>query len=136
MVQGVQGVLVLFMAALLASPAAAQEHQHAGKLGTVRFANSCSADAQPAFAHGMALLHSFEFGPAMDAFAEVVRTDPSCGIALWATGIAQWGNPFSIAIRPAAQMQAGRAPLGAPAPPAAETARGARHHPPRGLLFR
>ncbi len=123
MVQGVQGVLVLFMAALLASPAAAQEHQHAGKLGTVRFANSCSADAQPAFAHGMALLHSFEFGPAMDAFAEVVRTDPSCGIALWATGIAQWGNPFSIAIRPAAQMQAGRATLGRAAAAGAKTAR-------------
>src|SRR5258708_5063565 len=123
MVQGVQRVRVLLMAALVVSPVLAQEHQHAGKLGTVRFANSCSADAQPAFAHGMALLHSFEFGPAMDAFAEVVRTDPSCGIALWATGIAQWGNPFSIAGRPAAQMQAGRATLERAAAAGAKTAR-------------
>src|SRR5258708_24309484 len=123
MVQGVQGVLVLFMAALLASPAAAQEHQHAGKLGTVRFANSCSADAQPAFAHGMALLHSFEFGPATGAFAETVRTDPSCGIALWATGLAQSGNPFSIAIKPASQMQAGRAILERAPPIGAQNAR-------------
>jgi hypothetical protein len=71
----------------------------------------------------MALLHSFEFGPATDAFAEVVRTDPSCGIALWATGVAQWGNPFSIAIKPAAQMQAGHATLERAAAAGAKTAR-------------
>ena len=91
---------------MLASHLPAQEaHQHAGKLGTVKFANSCGPSVQADFANGMAQLHSFEFGPAIDAFAAVVKADPSCGIALWGTAVAQWGNPFSAAIKPAAQLQ-------------------------------
>ena len=118
--------LFVFVAVLTASPLLAQEaHQHgdAGKLGTVKFANSCSAEAQPEFARGMALLHSFEFGQAMDAFSAVLRTDPSCGIALWGTGVAQWGNPFSGALRPAAQMESGRATLERATATGAKTAR-------------
>ena len=90
--------------------ARAQEHQHgdAGRFGTVTFANSCSAAVQPGFARGMALLHSFEFGPAIDAFDEVAKADPSCGIALWGIGLAQWSNPFSAANRAPRQLQAGR----------------------------
>ena len=105
--------------------ARAQEHQHpeGGKLGTVAFANSCKAEVQPPFARGMALLHSFEFGRAIDAFAEVLKGDPACGIALWGTGLAQWGNPFSPALRPAAQLQAGRATLEQAATVGAKTAR-------------
>ena len=100
----------LLAVTLVASPVLAQDHQHgeAGKLGTVKFANSCTADVQPAFARGMALLHSFEIGQAMNDFKTVVEKDPSCGIALWATGLAQWGNPFSAALRPAQQLDAGR----------------------------
>ena len=118
--------LALMIAALVAVPLAAQEsHQHgdAGRLGTVTFANSCSAEAQPEFARGMALLHSFEFGPAIDAFAGVIKTDPSCGIALWGTGLAQWSNPFSAALRPAVQMASGRATLERAAAAGAKTAR-------------
>jgi hypothetical protein len=90
--------------------AAQDAHQHdVGRLGTVTFVNSCSAAVQPAFTRGMALLHSFEFGPAIDAFSDVTSRDPSCGIALWGIGLAQWGNPFSIAPRPAVQLGAGRA---------------------------
>ncbi len=93
-------------------PAAQESHQHeAGRLGTVKFTNSCAADVQPAFARGMALMHSFEFGPAMDAFKTVTDTDPSCGIALWATAISQWGNPFALTIRPPRQMEAARSTL-------------------------
>src|SRR5688500_18257331 len=88
-----------------------QEHQHGGKLGIVKFENSCAPAAQPGFAHGMAQLRSFEFGPAIDAFTEVAKMDPSCGIALWATALAQWGNPFAAAIKPAAQVQSARATL-------------------------
>jgi hypothetical protein len=118
--------LALVISALAVSPLAAQEsHQHgdAGKLGTVKFANSCSAEAQPEFARGMALLHSFEFGEAMDAFAGVLKADPSCGIALWGTGLAQWGNPFSAALRPAAQLESGRATVERAAAAGAKTAR-------------
>ena len=114
----------IVLTALLAAHVPGQEaHQHGGKLGTVKFANSCAAAVQADFAHGMALLHSFEFGPAIDAFGAVVKGDPSCGIALWATAIAQWGNPFSAAIKPAAQVQAARATLERAAATGAKTQR-------------
>ena len=99
-----------------------QQDQHAGhgmtKLGTVKFANSCAPAVQPDFARGMALLHSFEFGPAIEAFATVVKADPSCGIALWATALAQWGNPFSPALKPPAQLQSARRRSSGPSRPA------------------
>jgi hypothetical protein len=89
----------------------AQEHQHgdAGRFGTVTFANSCAAAVQPAFARGMALVHSFEFGPAIDAFGEVAKGDPSCGIAMWGIALAQWSNPFLPAAREPRQLEAGLA---------------------------
>src|ERR1700746_138497 len=99
------------LAAVLVPPILAQEpHQHgdSGRLGTVRFANSCAAGVQPGFARGMALLHSFEFGPAIDAFQAAHGGDPGCTRALWGIGLAQWGNPFGIGARPTALLQAGR----------------------------
>ena len=111
-----QGIAIAVVALSLAGApgAGAQQdaHQHdTGQLGTVNFANSCRAEVQPVLARGMALLHSFEFGPAIEAFTTVTGTDPSCSIALWGTALAQWGNPFANAARPAAQLQAGRATL-------------------------
>jgi hypothetical protein len=101
----------VLIAVLAVSPLLAQDaHQHgdSGKLGTVTFANSCSADVQPVFAHGMALLHSFEFGPAIDAFQSVAGKDPACAIAYWGMGVAQWGNPFAPGLKPAPAIQPGR----------------------------
>ena len=98
------------LAVALVSPLLGQEpHQHgeSGRLGTVKFANSCAAEVQPDFARGMALLHSFEYGPAIDAFQLVSGTDPSCGIAYWGMAVAQWGNPFAAGIKPAASAPAG-----------------------------
>jgi len=102
------GKLIPLAVALLVAPLAAQHLEHAGQLGTVRFANSCAAGVQPGFGRGMALLHSFEFGPAIDAFKAAHDADPGCTIALWGIGLAQWGNPFGIGARPPAQLQAGR----------------------------
>jgi len=94
---------------LVLAVAVLQHHDQPGKFGTVHFANSCDASVQPAFERGIALLHSFEFGPAIDAFRSAHDADSSCAIALWGTGLAQWGNPFGTGLRPAAQLQAGRA---------------------------
>jgi hypothetical protein len=100
--------LTLLIGALfLSSAPAAQDHQHDGHLGTVNFANSCGATVQDTFTRGMALLHSFEFGPAIDAFGAVASKDPSCGIAVWGIALAQWGNPFSPAPRATPQLSAG-----------------------------
>ncbi len=86
-----------------------QEHQHpAGeRLGTVHFETTCSAPAQKAFDHAMALLHSFEFGPAIEGFNATLKEDPSCAMAYWGIAMARWTNPFAATIRPPQQLQSG-----------------------------
>jgi tetratricopeptide (TPR) repeat protein len=88
---------------------AAQETHHHGeaRLGVVVFTTSCAADAQATFTRGVALLHSFEFAPAIEGFTAAARQDPACGIASWGAALAEWGNPFAPTIRPAAQLQRG-----------------------------
>ena len=116
--------------------AAFQDHQHGvAGLGTVKFANSCTPDVQPDFARGIALMHSFEFGQARDAFKAVLAKDPTCAMALWATGVSHWGNPFAAQIKPAAQMQAGRASLERAAAAGARTERERDYIAAATLLF-
>lgn len=102
----------LVMTLLAVAPIAAQEsHQHgdAGKFGVVTFTTSCSADAQPIFTRGVTLLHSFEFGLAIEGFTSAAEHDPACAIALWGVALARWGNPFAAGIKPATQLQPGAA---------------------------
>jgi hypothetical protein len=96
-------------ATLAAVPALAQEHQHpAGeRLGTVKFQTSCTPPAQEKFHHALALLHSFEFGPAIQDFTAAAQADSRCAIAHWGIALARWTNPFQAAIRPPAQLQQG-----------------------------
>ena len=79
----------------------AQDHQHGTgtppqKLGTVRFANSCSAAVQEEFNRGVALLHSFWFSAALDTFNKVLAKDPGCAMAHWGIAMSWWGNPFGV----------------------------------------
>jgi hypothetical protein len=96
---------------MLAPGAHAQQHDHAlaaEKLGTVVFATSCSAAAQPLFNRAVALLHSFEFQRAIDAFGAILKADPSCAMAEWGIALSRWSNPFAVGIRPAGPLQQGR----------------------------
>jgi tetratricopeptide (TPR) repeat protein len=95
---------------LFARGTSAQQHEHAvaEKLGTVVFATSCSAAAQPQFNRAVALLHSFEFSQAIDAFGAALTTDPACAIAEWGIALSRWNNPFGVGIRPAAPLKQGR----------------------------
>lgn len=56
---------------------------YAASLGDVHFPISCNPKVQPTFDSGVALLHSFEFREAENAFHEVERNDPKCVIAAW-----------------------------------------------------
>jgi hypothetical protein len=92
----------------------AQDHDHAHatsaeKLGTVTFTTSCSAAAQLPFNRAVALLHSFEFGQALDGFGATLKADPSCAMAEWGIALSRWSNPFAAGIRPAGPLQQGRA---------------------------
>ena len=75
----------------------AQHEQHGGgaeKLGTVNFETSCKAETRADFNRAVALLHSFEYRPAIEGFQKVLGVDATCAIAYWGIAVAQWGNPF------------------------------------------
>jgi tetratricopeptide (TPR) repeat protein len=78
------------------------------RLGTVSFDTSCSAPAEKRFDRAVALLHSFEFAPAIEAFNDVARADPSCAIAYWGVALASWGNPFAAGQKAPAQIRRGQ----------------------------
>jgi hypothetical protein len=87
----------------VAAPGFAQ-HDHGaaegvGRLGTVHFPTSCAEAAQPAFDRAVALLHSFEFAQAIDAFGATLKADPSCAMAEWGVAMSRWGNPLAIGAR-------------------------------------
>ena len=85
----------LGLSLLLPSVARAQHEQHGGeKLGTVNFETSCLPATRADFNRGMALLHSFEFGPAIDLFNKVLAADANCAIAYWGIALSHWSNPF------------------------------------------
>jgi tetratricopeptide (TPR) repeat protein len=73
----------LFPLAMLASallwlpPAGAQE------LGTITFATSGDAAAQPAFLEGVKALHSFQFDEAAAAFRKARQIDPDFALSFW-----------------------------------------------------
>jgi tetratricopeptide (TPR) repeat protein len=81
----------LIASAVLASDTAAQEHaghthdhgDHTAALGSVAFENSANPAAQTSFLRGVALLHSFEYQDAADAFRDAQRSDPSFALAYW-----------------------------------------------------
>ncbi len=71
----------LIAMALLRSPA------RAASLGDVHFPTSCKPEVQSTFDSGVALLHSFEFREAEDAFRKVEQGDPKCVIAAWGVAL-------------------------------------------------
>ncbi|ESQ92867.1 tetratricopeptide repeat protein [Asticcacaulis benevestitus] len=70
-------------------------HMMMESLGKVSFTTSCSPAVQPDFNRAVALMHSFQFGPAIDGFHGILARDPGCGIAYWGIALSNWGNPFA-----------------------------------------
>ncbi|HEX7254052.1 MAG TPA: hypothetical protein VF376_14320 [Thermoanaerobaculia bacterium] len=78
--------IALFPSFWLAVVAAGQEvHSHHGDetLGTVHFPVSCAEPVRAEFTRAVALLHSFGYEESRNAFADVARRDPACGMAGW-----------------------------------------------------
>jgi tetratricopeptide (TPR) repeat protein len=93
---------------LLAIPSRAQEaHMHPGsgpmkpptsvanRFGSVQFDNSCAPAVQADFNNAVAILHSFEYDEARDAFAKVAREDPTCAMAQWGEAMASFHGLWS-----------------------------------------
>ena len=103
----------LLLAALLSTlrPLTAQEHPHQGaheQLGTDHFPTSCNAAVAPAFDRAVALLHSFEFGPAIRGFSDVLAGDSTCAMAYWGIALSRWSNPMVGSARSPAVLASGR----------------------------
>ena len=78
--------LLVVIAVLWAPYAVAQEtHDHPApeQLGRVSFPISCKAAVQPEFNRAVALLHSFAYSAAREAFQNVADRDPQCAMAHW-----------------------------------------------------
>jgi tetratricopeptide (TPR) repeat protein len=106
-------VLVPFAAPVRAQTPPALQHQHESgqppeRLGTVHFETSCNPAVKDDFNRAVALLHSFWFGAAAQAFTGVAEKDPSCAMAHWGVAMSRWGNPFGGA-RPVPVLEQGRA---------------------------
>lgn len=100
---------------LAAARVSAQAHDHAGPemqgmtLGTVSFPTSCATTVQPQFDTAVALMHSFQFGRAIDTFHAVLKRDPGCAMAYWGIALSDWGNPFAGFKSPAQLAQGDKA---------------------------
>ncbi len=95
--------------------AAQDEHNHPvpEKLGTVSFATSCKPAVQREFNRAVALLHSFAYRAADEAFHSVSRQDPQCAMAHWGSAMTHfhqlWDLPPSAADTAAAEREIGEA---------------------------
>ncbi|MDP3517510.1 MAG: hypothetical protein Q8S94_10130, partial [Pseudohongiella sp.] len=105
--------------AVVASAAHAQHGDHAShgtpsadQIGSenVSFPTSCSPATSENFNHGVALVHSFWFAEAINAFNAVLAEDANCAIAHWGIALSHWGNPFA-GQRNAAQLARGQATI-------------------------
>ncbi len=86
--------LLVVAGSLVLSASQQHDHQPPEKLGQVQFDTSCAPEVAAPFNRAVALLHSFSFSTARDAFAQVAKKDPTCAMAHWGIAMATWGNPF------------------------------------------
>jgi tetratricopeptide (TPR) repeat protein len=87
--------------------AQAHDHDSAENLGKVNFNTSCNSAAQPQFNRAVALMHSFQFARAIEAFNVILVSDPSCAISYWGIALSNWGNPFAAGLKLPAQLDQG-----------------------------
>jgi tetratricopeptide (TPR) repeat protein len=73
-------------------------HQHRltkEELGSVRFSTSCAKSVTEDFDRAVALLHSFQYEQAEQAFTNVAAKDPTCGMAQWGIAMANYHGLWS-----------------------------------------
>jgi len=71
------------------------DHPPPEKLGTVSFPTSCDAAVGAKFRRGIALLHSFAYSSARQAFEEVASADPACAMAHWGAAMSYYHQLWS-----------------------------------------
>jgi tetratricopeptide (TPR) repeat protein len=95
--------------------AAQDQHNHPApeKLGTVSFQTSCKPEVQLQFNRAVALLHSFAYKAAEEAFQKLAEQDPRCAIAHWGIAMTHfhqlWEPPLPAAGIAVAQKEIAQA---------------------------
>jgi tetratricopeptide (TPR) repeat protein len=95
-----------------------EEHHHAlseEEVGSVHFSTSCQPDVAASFNRAVALLHSFQYEQARQAFTEISVRDPQCAMAEWGVSMSHyhgmWDNGDTaagrVALNKARQTAAG-----------------------------
>ncbi|MGH9730155.1 MAG: hypothetical protein ACRD4A_00540 [Candidatus Acidiferrales bacterium] len=92
--------VLLFTLALAVFPSRQEEgHHHAlteQEIGSVHFSTSCNPAVESSFNRAVALLHSFQYEQARQAFADISGKDPQCAMAQWGVAMSHyhglWGN--------------------------------------------
>jgi tetratricopeptide (TPR) repeat protein len=99
MFQGWRKLLVLvFCTAPMVAGQEAHDHGAPEKLGEVSFAISCKAEVQAEFNRGVALLHSFAYGAAGEAFRGIAKEDARCAMAHWGMAMTHFHQLWEPAI--------------------------------------
>jgi tetratricopeptide (TPR) repeat protein len=95
-----------------------EEHHHAiteEEIGSVHFLTSCQPDLTENFNRAIALLHSFQYEQARQAFTEISQRDSHCAMAQWGVAMSHyhgmWDNGDTaagrVALNQAKQIAAG-----------------------------
>jgi tetratricopeptide (TPR) repeat protein len=96
---------LLFTVVLLAATRPTAGSAQTAGLGSVSFPNSGAPRAQAPFLRGLALLHSFEYADAAEAFREAQRVDSGFAMAHWGEALTYdhpiWGEHDTTAARAA-----------------------------------
>jgi tetratricopeptide (TPR) repeat protein len=95
--------ILLTMPLIFSFSSAQETHSHGApeKLGKVSFPISCAPAVQDQFDRGVALLHSFAYTAAENAFQGVAELDPRCGMAHWGMAMAYFHQLWEPPIVPA-----------------------------------
>ena len=107
--------ILLTLLFIFPSSSAQETHSHSApeKLGKVSFPISCAPAVQEQFDRGVALLHSFAYTAAENAFQGVAELDPRCAMAHWGMAMTYfhqlWDPPIVPATISIAQKEVQRA---------------------------
>ncbi len=94
-------LLTLLFIVPFSSAQEAHSHGAPEKLGKVSFPTSCTPAVQEQFDRGVALLHSFAYTAAENAFQAVAEQDPRCAMAHWGMAMAYYHQLWEPRISPA-----------------------------------
>ena len=84
-------VLLLFAPSLPQNQDRPTDHIHG--VGHVHMDTSCLPSLSADFDRALALLHNFWYERALEAFNEIIRTDPECAMAYWGAAMT-YNHPF------------------------------------------